>query len=90
MMTSVTLLRAGSMCCQPPAGPASLPRLIGMTENESDDAPGRQASLVAAILLLLGATMVFVGVSLVAGPPTGLIVLGGLLLIGGLLLGFTA
>lgn len=34
--------------------------------------------------------MVFVGVSLVAGPPTGLIVLGGLLLIGGLLLGFTA
>ena len=49
----------------------------------------KRASVVALLLLLMGVTMLTVGVSLAFGVPAGLITLGGLLIAGGVLLGLT-
>ena len=48
-----------------------------------------RVALVSVLLLLLGATILTVGISLAFGVPAGLIGLGGLLIAGGVLLGLT-
>ena len=55
-----------------------------------DPTPRRSQAVVALVLLLLGATMVTVGVSLIVSVPAGVIVLGALLITGGLLLGLSS
>ena len=55
-----------------------------------DHTPRRSQAVVALVLLLLGATMVTVGVSLIVSVPAGVIVLGALLITGGLLLGLSS
>ena len=49
----------------------------------------KRASVVALLLLLMGVTMLTVGVSLAFGVPIALIALGALLIAGGVLLGLT-
>lgn len=55
-----------------------------------DPTPRRSQAVVALVLLLLGATMVTVGVSLIVSVPAGVTVLGALLITGGLLLGLSS
>ena len=50
----------------------------------------RSRAVVALVLLLMGATMVTVGVSLIVSVPAGVTVLGVLLIIGGVLLGLSS
>lgn len=59
---------------------------IPVPESATD---AKRASVVALLLLLMGVTMLTVGVSLAFGVPAGLITLGGLLIAGGVLLGLT-
>lgn len=50
----------------------------------------RRMALVAVLLMLVGVTMLTVGISLAFGVPAGLIALGVVLLVGGVLLGTTS
>lgn len=58
-----------------------------MASNSSD---ARRIAVVAVLLMLFGATIITVGISLVFGVPTALIVLGALAIAGGVLLGLTS
>lgn len=50
----------------------------------------RRMALVAVLLMIVGATIVTVGIMLAFGVPAGLVVLGALVLGGGILLGLTS
>lgn len=50
----------------------------------------RRMALVALLLMLVGVTMLTVGISLAFGVPAGLMALGVVLLVGGVLLGIAS
>ena len=61
-----------------------------MTEEAPiSDSTLRRTALVAVVLLVVGVTILTVGMSLAFGVPAGLIALGGLLIGGGVLIGIT-
>ena len=61
-----------------------------MSTNSENSSVLRRMALVAVILMVLGATMLTVGIVLAFGVPIGLISLGVLVLGGGILLGTTS
>jgi hypothetical protein len=65
--------------------PQVVPTVDDVAVDESSDS--RRRAFVALVLLLVGATMATVGVSLAFGVPVGLMVLGALALAGGVALG---
>lgn len=60
-----------------------------MSTNPENSSVLRRMALVAVILMVLGATMLTVGIVLAFGVPIGLMALGAIILSGGLILGLT-
>lgn len=60
-------------------------------DNQNSDISSlRRMALVALVLMVLGATILTVGIMLAFGVPAGLTTLGALVLIGGVILGLTS
>lgn len=60
-------------------------------DNQNSDISSlRRMALVALLLMVLGATILTVGIMLAFGVPAGLATLGALLLTGGVILGLTS
>lgn len=58
--------------------------------SSADTSVLRRMAFVALVLMLLGATMLTVGIMLAFGVPAGLVTLGALVLGGGVILGLTS
>lgn len=61
-----------------------------VVEPAEDVSVLRRTALVALVLILVGVTILTVGIMLAFGVPAGLVVLGALVLGGGVLLGLTS